>query len=351
MFGLSRSPKKPGTLTQRWQGTVGDYVQALAWSPEGAVLAAAAVSGPITLFNGKTGDIVLSLAGHGFGTTALAWSPDGQTLASAGQDGKIKLWTRTSEQPKLELAGGAAWVERLAWGKEANLLASAAGKKVRLWTADGQMVREYPNHSSTVADVAWKSRTRVLSVASYGCISFYDPDQAEPINQFNWQGSQLVLAWSPDGKHLATGDQDCTVHFWIIKTGTDLQMSGYMNKVRELSWDATGRFLATGGGITPCVWDCGGKGPAGTKPYQLELHQDVVTDLKFQHAGPLLASCGKDGLLAVWPGLLGRNPQRQVPPLAKNQYDSPFTGLAWSPDDALLATGRESGRVAVFEKP
>ena len=43
-------------------------------------------------------------------------------------------------------------------------------------------------------------------------------------------------------------------------------MSGYSTKVRELSWHANSRFLATGGGPAVVVWDFSGKGPAGSKP-------------------------------------------------------------------------------------
>ena len=81
---------------------------------------------------------------------------------------------------------------------------------------------------------------------------------------------------------LAPGDQDSTVHFWTVKTGTDLMMSGYPTKVKELSWDGSSRYLATGGGPMPCVWDCTGKGPANTAPIQYEAHTDRVTALAFQ---------------------------------------------------------------------
>jgi WD40 repeat protein len=90
----------------------------------------------------------------------------------------------------------------------------------------------------------------------------------------------------------ATGDEDSTVQFWIVKSSVDLMMSGYATNVRELSWDATGCYLATGGGTMPCVWDVSGKGPAGTKPMQFDAHQGNVTALAFQPAGPLLASGG-----------------------------------------------------------
>jgi len=89
----------------------------------------------------------------------------------------------------------------------------------------------------------------------------------------------LALAWSPNGQYLATGDQDSTVHFWMVKTGEDLMMSGYPTKVKELSWDSSSRYLATGGGTMPCVWDCSGEGPANTMPQQFEAHTERVTVL------------------------------------------------------------------------
>ena len=70
----------------------------------------------------------------------------------------------------------------------------------------------------------------------------------------------------PTGRFIATGNQDSTVHLWITETGKDLHMSGYSTKVRELSWHANSRFLATGGGPAVVVWDFSGKGPAVVNP-------------------------------------------------------------------------------------
>ncbi len=259
MFGVSKGSTAGTALVQRWQAEIGDHVIGLAWSPDGAGLAAAAVGGPITVCDGATGRIRHVLPGHGFGTTALSWSPQGTPLASAGQDGKVKLWNVANGKLQHSLDGGSAWVERVAWSPDGKFLASAAGKTVRLWNTAGQLVRDFGSHPSTVADIQWKPRTLELASASYGQIALFRPDKAQAIRSLSWKGSQLVLAWSPDGKYIATGDQDSTVHFWIVNKGQDLMMSGYPTKVRELSWDCTSQYLATGGGDTPCVWDVSGK--------------------------------------------------------------------------------------------
>lgn len=254
----------------------------------------------------------------------------------------IRLWNTVTGQTLGELEGGASWVERIAWSHSGTLLASSAGRCVRLWNTAGQMVRNWTDFPSTVADLRWKPECLELAVAAYGQLTFWNPDEANPLREFNWKGSMLTIAWSPDGKYLATGDQDSTVHFWIVADGEDLMMSGYETKVRELSWDHTSRYLATGGGAEPCVWDVSGDGPEGTRPTQLKAHSGRVTALSYQHAGMKLASAGADGLIAIWrPDIADR-------PIARAKTSLGWTQLAWSPDDRRLAAGGQSGLVAVY---
>ncbi|MFO0969378.1 MAG: WD40 repeat domain-containing protein [Gemmataceae bacterium] len=336
MFG-----RRTQSLKKLWRADIGEHVIALAWSPDGATLAAAAVGGPVFLFDG-TGTVTQRLEGHGFGTADLAWNPRTSVLASAGQDGKVRLWDRANGQSVKALEGGAAWVDHVAWSADGSYLATAAGKKVRLFNQAGEPLREWANHPSTVADIQWRPRGLELASAAYGKLSVFKPSQDEPLHVFEWKGSMLALAWSPDGKHIATGDQDSTVHFWIVKTGRDLMMSGYPSKVRELSWDPTGRYLATGGSPTICVWDTAGKGPAGTKPIELEGHAELVKALAYQSFGPLLASACAGGRLALW------SPAKSEKTLTQEAHGSGATQLAWAPDDKRLALGCESGEVAVY---
>ena len=129
-----------------------------------------------------------------------------------------------------------------------------------------------------------------------------------------------------------------------MSTGDDLQMSGYPTKVRELSWDATSRYLATGGGQEVSVWDCSGRGPAGTKPITLSGHQDFLSVVRFQHRGELLASSGADGRVYVWQ-LRGSLRSLAVHEAA---LTAGVTSLVWAPNDQYIAVGDESGRVSVF---
>ena len=342
LFGKSENKLRPV-----WQAAVPDHVVGLAWSPDGQFLAAAAVSGPVLLFDTSTGKPVHQLKGHGFGTASVAWQPNGNLLASVGQDSKVRLWETTTGQEAKSLDAGAGWAEKLAWHPSGTWLAVGAGKKTRVFTPPGELVRELPQQAGTVMDLAWRPGTNHLTVLAYGAATTYDPVAGtNPVKVLAWKGSPLAMAWSPDGKILVHGNQDASVHFWYYDTSHDLQMSGYRTKVRELAWDYTSRYLATGGSPVVCVWDCqaGPKGPEGSMPQMLEGHEENLAALAYQARGFLLASAGLDGRVYLWQPTNRRGPQ-------VGEFKFPAgeaSVLAWSPDDKSLAAGSGAGAVAVF---
>jgi WD40 repeat protein len=343
MPGVTDRFKGRPRLARRWQAGVGDHVIAVAWSPAGRLLAAAAVAGPLTLFDAETGQARATLPGHGFGTCALAWRGDGTLLASAGQDGKVRLWDVAAGQERAGLEGGAAWVERVTWHPTADVLASAAGRKLRLWSAGGKLLHELPDHPATISDLQWRPRTGELTSATYGGVALWDVRTGAQTRRLEWKGSVLALAWAPTGEHLAHGNQDATVHYWVMKTGQDLQMSGYPTKVREVCWDGTSTYLATGGGPVVTVWDCSGKGPEGSTPLSLKGHEGPLTALAFQAKGPLLVSGGQDGRVLLF------HPGRFQKAQAQARLGAGVTQAAWAPNDRAVACADEAGGLAVFD--
>ena len=341
--------KAENRLRPVWQASVPDHAIGVAWSPDASRLAVAAVSGPITVFDANTGKPVHQLTGHGFGTAALAWQPTGALLASVGQDGKVRVWDTTAGQEAKSLDAGAPWAEKLVWHPSGQYLATAAGKKTKVWDSAGNLVRELPPQAGTVMDLKWRPGTNSLTLLAYGSATTYDPlAGADPVKVLAWKGSPLALAWSPDGKILAHGNQDSTVHFWYYDESRDLQMWGYRTKVRELAWEFSSRYMATGGGPVVCIWDCQGgpNGPEGTKPTMLVGHdpESNITALAYQARGFLLASAALDGKVLLW-----QPTNRKGAQVGEFQFaGGEASAVAWSPDDKSLAAGCGTGAVAVF---
>ena len=330
-------------LTKHWAGQLDDYVIDLAWSPDGALLAAASASGPIGLCSAHDGARRHELAGHEGGTNALAWRPGGSVLASGGQDGAVRLWDAADGRLAGTAPLGRSWVEHLAWRPtgDAPILAAAAGRKLFFLGPDASVRQEFGDAPKTVTALAWHPKGSCAAVAYFGGVCLWGADDAAAQREYAYGNGIHALAWSPDCRWLVSGNQDPSVHLWMPESDVELQMSGYEGKVRHLSFDSASRWLATSGSQDACLWDCSGPGPEGRDPVMLP-HEAPVCGVAFQGIHGLLATASQDGTVVLW------SPERRQPMRATVKMPSAATRLAWSPDDSLLAIGSEKGFVYVL---
>lgn len=343
---MSTEPKLRA-IAFNWHGKLDDFITGVAWSPDGERLAASSVSGQVAIYDNAQGKALHLLENaHTDGCDALAWRPDGRALATAGRDGKWKLWDTAEGKVLAEHEPGALWAEHLAWspqpvGDRGHLLALGAGNKATLWNEQGASVGNGMKFSRTVVDVAWILGD-TLAVATSSSISLRDPTTEEEERAFNARDPILNMAFSPSGKWLMTGNQDCSVHVWNTDNGGEMHMRGYAAKVRQLAWHRGSRWLAAGGGSTISVWDCSGRGPEGRTPTILDWHPELVSALHYQPDGDYLASGARDGSLVIW------SPTQRQNLISRAKISSGVTRVAWSPNGKLLAATGESGEVQVL---
>ncbi len=328
-------------LTKYWAASLDDYVIDLGWSADGARLAAAASSGPVSLFASADGARV-DLPGHDDGANCLAWHPSQPLLATGGQDAKVKLWDAASAQHTASAEVGGAWIEHLAWSPDGAKLAAAAGRHLAFLNADGSTRHAFNPAPKTISAIAWQPAGGCLASAYFGGVCLWDADDFIAQKEFAYANGIHALVWSPDNRWLVSGNQDPSVHLWLPESTDEFQMSGYEGKVKELSFDRDSHWLATGGGKDACLWDCTGAGPEGREPVMLQ-HDAKVCAVAFQNAHGLLATASADGVVRIW------SPERPKPLRATVKMPVPATKLAWSPDDSLLAVGSEKGVVYVLK--
>lgn len=331
----------PARLDALWTIDVGDYPTALIWLPDGAQLAVGAASGEVSLLAATDGARRV-IGGHENGVLALACRSDGARIATGGQDCGIAEWQMPQGELLHRTTPGKAWIEHLAYQPGGKLLASAAAKRADLWSETGELQHSFGEHGGVIAGLAWNGGKR-LGAAAFGGLWLHTiGDRTYSTEALPWKGAPLTLAWSPNGKVIACGMQDASVHFWRRPGGHHSQMAGYATKVRETSWSANSRWLATGGGQSVILWDFGGKGPEGTRPVQLDGHTDRITALAFQREGGHLVSGGRDWRLSLW------RPGSTTQALDAHLLGAPVSALAWSPDSRRVAVASESGEIALY---
>lgn len=157
----------------------------------------------------------------------------------------------------------------------------------------------------TATSVAWSHDGKSLAVGSSAGIWLYDAADltAEPRLLEGQRAAITALAFSPDDQHLAaaTGQPyDPTVWLWDTSTG---QQSAVLQDpdsgVASLAWSPDGKTLATGEtppGFKIRLWDVA----TGTNTDTLARHTQTVTALAYTPDGQRLVSASEDGSVQGW---------------------------------------------------
>lgn len=264
-------------------------------------------------------------------------------LVSAGEDGRICWWTPEGDL-KNEQRVGRGWAEHLAWAGDGRRLVSASGRLVGFWDAEGGVGRGVESVPGAVTALVSSRGDGRVGVATRGGVRLLDPASPGADDELPWGSPLVSLAWSADGARLAAGTLEKTVLYWAsLRAGEPLCMSGYEAKVEALAWDLPGRWLATGGGRVVTVWDVSGKGPAGTRPLQLQGHEGRVSALSFAPRGSVLASGAEDGTVYLWNVMAGEQG------LLAARTDAPVTTLGWVSAGGTLVWGSAVGEVGFLK--
>jgi WD40 repeat protein len=300
------------TVDMRWG-------MASALSTDGKLLAVAAVpnDNTIHLWEVASGKHLLQLRGHEGQIHALGFSADGRTLVSAGGR-QVWVWDTTTGKEVCHASVGpaelgvavspdgktfacAGWdaasvvsVRELATGKELHHYELPLGVRQIGFAPDGKTLAAVEDWNDDGG--ARENKVYLWDVATGNL------RRLVPLREHI-----LCVAFSPDGKSLATGHLG-TFHVWDLATGQKVErFEGHSGRTNHVAFAADGKTLATSGDNTIRLWDAA----TGREiPPPGDGHQGPVQALAFLADGKTLVTVGEDRTLRHWEAATGREVRR-----------------------------------------
>ncbi|MFD0266453.1 AAA family ATPase [Streptomyces sp. NPDC127106] len=305
-------------------------------SADGRVLAALGFEGRVRLYElpppaGPADAVVPRPVGGPLDAERLDWvayGPTGRLLAASGVDGTLHLWdTADPARPKRLGSPLPGSFNALVFSPDGRTLATTDNRQenavTTLWdlsdparpTARGGPLTWF-GQAVDIRIVAFTPDGRYLAGATSGSgntaversVLLWDltkPDRPQPLAgaQISERGFVTSLAFSPDGRLMATGTADGVLRLWntadpargITPAG---ELHGHQSDVKALSFSPDGRGLVSGGADTTVrLWDVAGRAPAGGP---LTGHTLPVGTVAFAPDGHTLVTGGWDNTVRVW---------------------------------------------------
>jgi WD40 repeat protein len=272
---------------------------------------------------------------------ALAFAADGKTISGEIEQGGIKLWDTRTGEVKKQLAEHADTGSMAATSVDGTMLAEVGSddETLRLWNVSTGEKKIFPVTDGPLAAIAISADGQRLAIAHPSNVMVLNTASGEVIQKLP-PAKIDCLAFSDDGRALATAGEGGTIQTWDLASGQLTKTIPGTDKITALRFGRGGMTLASASGKgSVSLWEL----ETGTLRLQLKKHSAAVNAIAFSADGNLLATGGDDRSVIIWETATGKA-RRTL-----KGHDLAVTSLAFSTDGSLLASGSGNASIVLWD--
>ena len=287
---------------------------------------------------------------HKWAIITVDWSPDGQYVLSACLNGIINIWDVRSGR----LVRGYKtldYIQDVAWSPDGQYIAvgEERGLVIIRDVFTGRVVWRF-EYDGRLRDLAWSPDGRYIAVGGFADV-VYILDFVErkkvmelpcrfPDESGVFYGYAVhVVTWSPDGKYLVSGSEDCFLRLWDVEGRKLVRMieDEELCSVSMIDWSSDGRYVAISSrGKNVKIW-VGGE----LKLWKVIRCGDDVVSIKWSPDGKLIACGLSSGFIEIW------DPRMEEKVMVLRVGGSSVSSLSWSPNGRYIVSGDATGMIDV----
>ena len=314
--------------TQKRQKIIQGYtnrIWSVAFSPCGKKLVSGCEDHRVRIWNFQNRQCIQQLPKHTDWVWFVVFSPDGQMIASASEDNTICLWRLKNEK---WVRHNEEWVHHTVLKKHTErvrvvafspdskrLVSGGDNRQIILWDLTKPIYQDLqePRYPAKILGESKDQHTRRI----------------------------LSLAFSPDGKLIASSSRDKTIRLWNLETNEVQILEGHDNQVHAIAFSPDGDTLVSGGFDHKVkLWDV----KKQICIHTLEGHEDRILCVAFHPDGSIFASSGHDKKIRLWSKTTG-----ECIRILPEGHTGAIESINFSPQGGFLVSSSQDQTIRIWD--